>query len=84
MFASDEFVGEGTLIDLSVLGCAIECRVAPWPDDHVRLHILMTDGQRPFRVQLQRYDGRDNNGSGSNLWLSLIFTPFSRYTMPES
>jgi hypothetical protein len=41
MFASDEFVGEGTVVDLGVPGCAVESPVAPSPGDYVCLHILM-------------------------------------------
>jgi hypothetical protein len=29
IFASDEFVGEGTVVDLGVPGCAVESRVTP-------------------------------------------------------
>jgi hypothetical protein len=54
MFASEEFIGEGTVIDLGVPGCAVESRVTPPPDDYVRLHILMPDEQGPLRVRLAK------------------------------
>jgi hypothetical protein len=46
IFASDEFVGEGTVVDLGVPGCAVESHVAPLPREYVRLHVLMPDEGR--------------------------------------
>ena len=50
MFASDEFVGEGTVIDLGVPGCAVESRVTPSPGEYVRLHIWVPDENGPVKV----------------------------------
>lgn len=36
IFASDEFIGEGTVVDLGVPGCAVESRVTPSPGEYVR------------------------------------------------
>jgi hypothetical protein len=36
IFASDEFIGEGTIVDLGVPGCAVESDIAPLPGDYSR------------------------------------------------
>jgi hypothetical protein len=54
IFASDEFVGEGTVVDLGVPGCAVESDTAPLPGDYVRLHVLMPDEAGPFQVALAK------------------------------
>ena len=54
IFASDEFVGEGTVVDLGVLGCAVESRVMPSPGNYVRLHVLMPDEEGPLQVGLAK------------------------------
>jgi hypothetical protein len=54
IFASDEFVGEGTVVDLGVLGCAVESHVAPLPREYVRLHVLMPDEEGPLGVGLTK------------------------------
>ena len=52
IFASDEFVGEGTVVDLGVPGCAVESDRAPLPGNYVRLHVLMPDEEGPLEVHL--------------------------------
>lgn len=54
IFDSDEFIGEGTLIDLGVPGCAVESRVTPSPGHYVRLHVFMPDQHEPLRVGLAK------------------------------
>jgi hypothetical protein len=54
IFASDEFVGEGTVLDLGVPGCAVESDIAPLPGDYVRLHVLMPDEEGPLEVGLAK------------------------------
>lgn len=51
-FASDEFVGEGTILDLGVPGCAVDSDIAPLPGDYVRLHVLMPDEDGAIEVAL--------------------------------
>jgi hypothetical protein len=45
IFASDEFICEGTVVDLGVPSCAVESRGTPSPRDYVRLHVLMRGDQ---------------------------------------
>ncbi len=54
IFATDEFVGEGTLVNLGVPGCAVESRVTPSPGNYVRLHVLMPDENGPLEVGLAK------------------------------
>jgi hypothetical protein len=54
IFASDRFVGEGTVIDLGVPGCAVESRVTPSPGNYLRLHVLMPDEAGPLQVALAK------------------------------
>ena len=54
IFASDEFVGEGTVVDLGVPGCAVESRVTPSPGNYVRLHVFMPDENGPLEVGLAK------------------------------
>jgi hypothetical protein len=54
IFASDEIVGEGTIVDLGVPGCAVESAIAPMPGDYVRLHVLMPDEAGPLQVALAK------------------------------
>jgi hypothetical protein len=52
MFASDEFIGEGTVIDLGVRGCAVHSDGPPMLNDYLRLHIFPADEEGPFEVRL--------------------------------
>jgi hypothetical protein len=54
IFASDELVGEGTVVDLGVPGCAVESDIAPPPGEYVRLHVLMPDEKGPLEVGLAK------------------------------
>jgi hypothetical protein len=54
IFASDELVGEGTVLDLGVPGCAVESDIAPPPGEYVRLHVLMPDEKGPLEVGLAK------------------------------
>lgn len=54
IFTSDEAVGEGTLLDLGLPGCAVESDVVPLPNQYLRLHILSPDEQGPFKIQLAK------------------------------
>jgi hypothetical protein len=50
IFASEEFVGEGTILDLSVSGCAVHSDIAPLSGDYVQLHVVMPDEKGPIEV----------------------------------
>jgi hypothetical protein len=54
IFASDEFIGEGTVLNLGVPGCAVESDIAPLPGDYVGLHVLMPDEAGPLQVALAK------------------------------
>lgn len=54
IFACDEFVGEGTVLDLGVPGCAVESDIAPLPGDYVRLYVFMPDDEGPLEVGLAK------------------------------
>jgi hypothetical protein len=54
IFASDEFVGEGTVVDVGVPGCAVESNIAPLAGEYVRLHLLMPDEEGPLQVGLAK------------------------------
>ena len=66
IFASEKFVGEGTILDLSVPGCAVHSDVVPLSGDYVRLHVVMPDEEGPIEVarakvvwaKQQRFGGR--------------------------
>ena len=53
IFAS-EFVGEGTVVDVGVPGCAVESDISPLPGDYVRLHVLMPDQEGLLEVGLAK------------------------------
>jgi hypothetical protein len=50
IFASDEFVSEGSVVNLGVPGCAVESDIAPLPGEYVRLHVLMPNDDGSLRV----------------------------------
>jgi hypothetical protein len=50
IFASDGFVGEGTVVDLGVPGCAVISERPPMPGQYVRLHVLMPDDNGSLEV----------------------------------
>jgi hypothetical protein len=54
IFASDEFVREGTVVNLGVPGCAVESDRAPLPGHYVRLHVLMPDEEGPLEVHVAK------------------------------
>jgi hypothetical protein len=54
IFATDEFVGEGTVIDVGVLSCAVESETVPLPGEYVRLRVLIPDEEGPLEVGLAK------------------------------
>lgn len=63
VFATDEFVGEGTVVDLGVPGCAVESHIAPLPGEYVRLHVLMSGEEGPLEVGREKSDGQSGSDS---------------------
>ena len=64
IFASDEFVGEGTVFNLGVPGCAIESDIAPLPGEYVRLHVLMPHDNGSLQVPVGKVRWCDRQGLG--------------------
>jgi hypothetical protein len=62
IFVSDGFVGEGTVVDLGVPGCAVESDIAPLPGEYVALHVLMPDEEGHLKWDLQKFDGQRRSG----------------------
>jgi hypothetical protein len=64
IFAADEFIGEGTLVNLGLPGCAVESDRAPKQGEYVRLHVLMPDESGPLEVPLAkvRWHNRERFG----------------------
>ena len=51
---SDSKIGEGTVINLSVPGCAIETDLAVEPGDYLELRVMAPDQARPLAVELAK------------------------------
>jgi hypothetical protein len=87
MFASERYVGEGTLIDLGVPGCAIQSEVGPLPTEYLSLHILSADEEGSFKVQLAKVRWADSKrfgveflsfSDGQALTVQRLFRAFER------
>lgn len=52
MFAADDCVGEGTVVNLGVPGCAIESRQSLQAGEFVRLHLLIPHVDGSLEVPL--------------------------------
>ncbi len=52
--AGDAMVGQGTLINLSAPGCAIETTLPVQPGDYLELHVMAPDQARPLTVGLAK------------------------------
>jgi hypothetical protein len=59
IFPCDEFVGEGTVVDLGVPGCAVESDIGPLPGDYVQLRVLMPDEEGPLEEGLRKVRWQD-------------------------
>src|SRR5919106_4819715 len=53
IFAGDWFVGEGRVVNLSLVGCAMETGKTPRTGDYLKGHILLPDEQ-PLIVSLAK------------------------------
>ncbi|MDR4481366.1 MAG: PilZ domain-containing protein [Nitrospira sp.] len=50
----DSMVGQGTLINLSGPGCAVETTLPVRPGDYLELHVMAPDQARPLTVGLAK------------------------------
>jgi len=54
MFAGETYVGEGTVLNVSVPGCAIQSRKRLQPGSYLELRLLVPDSASPLRVGLAK------------------------------
>jgi len=61
VFAGEAYVGEGTVLNVSVPGCAVHSRKQVQPGSYLELRMLVPDTTSPLRVGLAKVrwcDGR--------------------------
>lgn len=54
VFAGEAYVGEGTVLNVSVPGCAIHSRKRVQPGSYLEMRILVPDATSPLRVGLAK------------------------------
>lgn len=54
VFAGEAYVGEGTVLNLSVPGCAIHSRKPVQPGSYLEMRMLVPDTTPPLRVRLAK------------------------------
>ena len=54
VFAGEAYVGEGTVLNVSVPGCAIHSRNRVQPGSYLEMRILVPDATSPLRVGLAK------------------------------
>lgn len=54
MFAGETYVGEGTVLNVSVPGCAIQSRKRVQPGSYLEMRLLVPDNTSPLRVGLAK------------------------------
>ncbi len=54
VFAGDRFVGEGTVLNMSVPGCAVQSKVPVRAGDYLELRVIVLDEGVPLRIHLAR------------------------------
>ena len=54
IFAGEAYVGEGTVLNVSVPGCAIHSRERVQPGSYLEMRILVPDAPSPLRVGLAK------------------------------
>lgn len=54
IFAGEAYVGEGTVLNVSVPGCAIHSREPVQPGSYLEMRILVPDAPSPLRVGLAK------------------------------
>lgn len=52
--SGDSMIGQGTVINLSAPGCAIETTLPVQPGDYLELHVMTPDQARPLTVELAK------------------------------
>lgn len=64
IFATDEYVGEGTVLNVSVPGCAIASKRDVAPGTYLEMKLLLPDLSPPLSVGLARVRWRRNHRFG--------------------
>src|SRR5574342_175984 len=54
MFVGETYVGEGTVLNVSVPGCAIQSRKRVQPGSYLEMRLLVPDNTSPLRVGLAK------------------------------
>jgi PilZ domain len=54
VFAGETYVGEGTVLNVSVPGCAIQSRKRVQPGSYLEMRLLVPDSNSPLRVGLAK------------------------------
>jgi len=54
MFAGETYVGEGTVLNVSVPGCAIQSGKRVQPGSYLEMRLLVPDSNPPLRVGLAK------------------------------
>jgi hypothetical protein len=54
MFAGEAYVGEGTVLNVSVPGCAVHSRMRVQPGSYLEMRMLAPDATSPLRVGLAK------------------------------
>ena len=54
MFAGESYVGEGTVLNVSVPGCAVQSRKRVQPGSYLEMRMLVPDTTPPLRVGLAK------------------------------
>lgn len=64
IFAGDEFVGEGTVLNVSVPGCAVHSKKEVVPGSYLEMKVLVPDTSPPLSVGLARVRWREGQRFG--------------------
>ena len=59
VFAGEAYVGEGTVLNVSVPGCAIHSRNPVQPGSYIEMRMLVPDATPPLRVGLAKVRWRE-------------------------
>jgi PilZ domain len=54
IFAGETYVGEGTVLNVSAPGCAIQSRKRVQPGSYLEMRLLVPDSSSPLRVGLAK------------------------------
>jgi len=54
VFAGEAYVGEGTVLNVSVPGCAVHSRKSVTPGSYLEMRMLVPDATSPLRVGLAK------------------------------